>query len=158
MTRSRQIADASVGRSRRRQTPVACIVARGPRTTNARYRRPAPTRQHSHAAAAAGGCACAAYDRATARFDHPLAQRFPAKRDAMILAQLLRRQSRAKIPVPLADDRQNRAPQCFGFAPIAAAIAPFRNQAGWTLDPIGLQQSKHLTSLEPQQLRCRLRR
>src|SRR6516164_2437169 len=91
-------------------------------------------------------------------FDHPLAQRFPAKRDAMILAQLLRRQSRAKIPVPLADDRQNRAPQCFGFAPIAAAIAPFRNQAGWTLDPIGLQQSKHLTSLEPQQLRCRLRR
>ena len=34
-----------------------------------------------------------------------LAQRFPANSDPMILAQLLRRQSRAKIPVPLADDR-----------------------------------------------------
>jgi hypothetical protein len=42
--------------------------------------------------------------------DHPLAQRFPTNRDPMILAQLLGRQRRAKIPVPLADDRENRAP------------------------------------------------
>ena len=66
-TRSRQIADASVGWSRRRQTPARCIAVRDPQTTNARCRRPAPVRQRNRAAAAAGGCACAAYDRATAR-------------------------------------------------------------------------------------------
>jgi hypothetical protein len=58
-------------------------------------------------------------------FDHPLAQRFPANRDPMILAQLLGRQSRAKIPVPLADHRQNRAPQRLGLAPVTAATASF---------------------------------
>ena len=89
-------------------------------------------------------------------FDHPPAQRFTANRDPMILAQLLGRQGRAKIPVPLVDDRQNRAPQRLGLAPVAAATAPFRDQAGRTFDPIGLQQPKHLTPLEPQQLprRC----
>src|SRR5207244_11068956 len=53
---SRQIADASVGWSRRRQRPARCIAARDPRTTNARCRRPAPARQRSRAAAAAGEC------------------------------------------------------------------------------------------------------
>ena len=48
-------------------------------------------------------------------FDHPLTQRFTANRDPMILAQFLGRQGRAKIPVPLADDCQNRAPQRPGF-------------------------------------------
>src|SRR6516225_6846317 len=57
-------------------------------------------------------------------FDHPLAHRFPAKGNPMILTQLLGRQRRAKIPVPLADDRQNRAPQRLGLAPVAAAVAP----------------------------------
>ena len=85
-------------------------------------------------------------------FDHPLAHRFPAKGNPMILAQLLGRQRRAKIPVPLANDRQNRAPQRLGLAPVAAATAPFRDHAGWTFDPICLQHPKHLTALEPEQL------
>jgi hypothetical protein len=38
----------------------------------------------------------------------------------MILAQFFSRQGRAKIPVPLADDRQNRSPQRLGLAPVAA--------------------------------------
>src|SRR5271166_3221235 len=42
-------------------------------------------------------------------FDHPLAQRFTANRDPMILAQLLGRQRRAKIPVPLADRNHRRS-------------------------------------------------
>jgi hypothetical protein len=55
----------------------------------------------------------------------------------MILTQLLGRQCRAKIPVPLADDRQNRAPQRLGLAPVTAATASFRGQAGRTFTPIG---------------------
>jgi hypothetical protein len=70
----------------------------------------------------------------------------------MILAQLLGRQGRAKIPIPLADDRQNRAPHLLGLAPVTAVAASLRNQAGRTFDPIGLQQPKHLTPLEPEQL------
>jgi hypothetical protein len=91
-------------------------------------------------------------------FHHPLAQRFTTKRDPMILAQLLGRQRRAKIPVPMADDHQNRTPQRLGRAPVAAATAAFRDQAGRTFDPIGLQQPKHLTPLEPEQLPRRCRR
>jgi hypothetical protein len=83
-------------------------------------------------------------------FHHPLAHRFPAKGNAMILTQLLSRQRRAKIPVPLADDRQNRASQRLGLAPVTAATASFRDQAGRTFDPIGLQQPEHLTALEPE--------
>jgi hypothetical protein len=71
-------------------------------------------------------------------FDHPLAQRFTANRNPMILVQLLGRQGRAKIPVPPADDRQNRAPQRLGLTPVAPATASFRDQAGRTFDPIGL--------------------
>jgi hypothetical protein len=56
----------------------------------------------------------------------------------MILAQLVGRQGRAKIPVPLADDRQNRVPQRLGLAPVTVATASFRNQAARTFDPIGL--------------------
>jgi hypothetical protein len=42
--------------------------------------------------------------------------------------------------------------QRLGLAPVTAAAASFRNQASRTFDPIGLQQPKHLTSLEPEQL------
>ena len=76
----------------------------------------------------------------------------------MILAQLLGRQGRAKIPVPLADDRQNRSSQRLGLTPVAAATASFRDQAARTFGPIGLQQPKHLTPLEPEQLTRRFRR
>jgi hypothetical protein len=56
----------------------------------------------------------------------------------MILAQLLRCQGRAKIPIPLADDRQNRAPQRLRLAPVAAATTALRDQAAWTFEPISL--------------------
>ena len=85
-------------------------------------------------------------------FDHPLAQCFTANRDPMILAQLLNRQGRAEIPVPLANNRQNRASQRLGLAPVAAPTPALRDQAGRTFDPIGLQQPKHLTPFEPEQL------
>jgi len=58
----------------------------------------------------------------------------------------------------MADDRQNCAPQRLRPAPVAAATASFRNQAGWTFGPIGLQQPKHLTTLEPEQLPRRFSR
>src|SRR6516162_7581685 len=51
-------------------------------------------------------------------FDHPLAQRFPAKGNPMILTQLFGRQGRTKIPVPLADESPAplsvAAPACDG--------------------------------------------
>jgi hypothetical protein len=143
---------ASAGWSRRRRTPARCIAARDPRTTNARCRRLAPARQRTRAAAAADGCACAAYDRASARLRSSIGAAFPDQRRSHDPRAALGRQSRAKIPVPLADDRQNRAPHRLGFAPVAAATASFRDQAGRTFDPIGLQQPKHLTPLEPEQL------
>src|SRR6516165_7484018 len=68
-------------------------------------------------------------------FDHPLAQCFTANRDPMILAQLLNRQGRAEIPVPLANNRQNRASQRLGLAPVAAPTPALRDQAGRTFDP-----------------------
>jgi len=85
-------------------------------------------------------------------FDHPPTQCLTTKGDPMILAQLLGRQGRAKIPVPLADDRHNRAPQPLRLAPVAAPAAPLRDQAGRTVGSVRLQQPKHLTALEPVQL------
>ena len=52
--------------------------------------------------------------------DHPQPQCLTTKRDPMNLAQLLGRQSRAEIPIPLANNRQGRSAQCFGLAPVAA--------------------------------------
>src|SRR5215469_1894328 len=43
-------------------------------------------------------------------FDHPKPQRLTTERNPMNLAQLLGRQRRTEIPVPLADDRQHRFP------------------------------------------------
>jgi hypothetical protein len=93
-------------------------------------------------------------------FDHPLAQCLTTKGDPMILAQLLGRQEpapglnrgRAKIPIPLADDRQNRSPQPLRLAPVAAPTASPRDQTSRTRGSVRLQQSKYLTALEPEQL------
>src|ERR1051325_7404189 len=62
--------------------------------------------------------------------DHPLAQRLPTESDPVPLAQLLRRQGRAEIPITLADDRQRRGPKLGGLAPIAGTTPALRNQAG----------------------------
>jgi hypothetical protein len=85
-------------------------------------------------------------------FDHPLAQCLTTKGNPMILAQLLGRQGRAKIPVPLANDRQNRSPQPLRLAPVAAPTASLRDQTSRTCGSVRLQQPKYLTALEPEQL------
>src|SRR3954451_11018453 len=90
--------------------------------------------------------------------DHPLAQRLPTKSDPVQLAQLLRRQGRAEIPITLANDRQRRGPKLEGLAPGAGTTAPLRDQAWRTPGPINLQKPKYLTPLKPQQLCCRCRR
>jgi hypothetical protein len=61
----------------------------------------------------------------------------------VIVAQLLSRRS--------ADDRQNRSPQHLGLTPVTATSASLRDQPGPTFDPIGFQQPKHLTPLEPEE-------
>jgi hypothetical protein len=71
-------------------------------------------------------------------FDHPQPQRLTTERDPMNLAQLLGRQCRAEIPVPLANHRQHRSPQRRGLVPIARATALLRNQARRTVGSIGL--------------------
>ena len=91
-------------------------------------------------------------------FDHPQPQRLSAECDFVNLTQFLGCQGRAKIPVPLANDCENRSAQRFGFPSIAAATASLRDQARRTLSPVRLQQPEHLTALEPQQLPRRLRR
>src|SRR5215211_962915 len=90
--------------------------------------------------------------------DHPLAQRLPTESNPVQLAQLLRRQGRAEIPITLANDRQRRGPKLGGLAPVAGTTAPLRDQAGRTLGPVSLQKPKYLTPLKPQQLCCRCRR
>src|SRR3954464_9877471 len=90
--------------------------------------------------------------------DHPLAQRLPTESNPVQLAQLLRRQGRAEIPIAFANDRQRRGPKLGGLAPVARTTTPLRDQAGRTLGPINLQKPKYLTPLKPQQLGCRCRR
>jgi hypothetical protein len=60
-------------------------------------------------------------------FDHPKPQCLPTERYPMNLAQLLGRQSWAKIPVPLADHREHCPPQRLGFTPVAVAAASLRD-------------------------------
>src|SRR4051812_3884786 len=86
---------------------------------------------------------------------HPLAQRLPTERNPVQLAQLLRCQGRAEIPITLANDRQRRGPKLEGLAPVAGTTTPLRDQACRTPGPINLQKPKYLTPLKPQQLCCR---
>src|SRR5271157_394982 len=65
--------------------------------------------------------------------DHPQTQGLAAERDLMHFAQLLGRQGRAEIPVPLADDRQHRSAQRLRLASVAGATAALRDQARRTL-------------------------
>ena len=76
----------------------------------------------------------------------------------MHLAQLLRCQGRAKVPIALANDRQRLGAELLRLAPVARTTTPLRDQARRTLGPVRLQQPEYLTPLEPQQLRCRLGR
>src|ERR1051325_8146728 len=90
--------------------------------------------------------------------DHPLAQRLPTESNPMQLAQLLRRQGRAEIPIAFANDRQCRGPKLGGLAPVARTTTPLRGQAGRTLGPASPQHPKYLTPAKPQQFSPRRRR
>ena len=71
--------------------------------------------------------------------DHPLAQRLPTESNPVQLAQFLRRQGRAEIPITLANDRQRRGPKLGGLAPVAGTTTPLRDQACRTLGPVSPQ-------------------
>src|SRR3954449_8352040 len=87
--------------------------------------------------------------------DHPLAQRLPTESNPVQLAQLLRRQGRAEIPITLANDRQRRGPKLGRLAPVAGTTTPLRDQAGRTLGPVSLQKPKDLTPLKTNKLAWR---
>jgi len=55
--------------------------------------------------------------------DHPQSQCLTTERNPMNLAQLLGRQGRTEIPIPLADNRQHRFPQRLRLAPVAATTS-----------------------------------
>jgi GDSL-like Lipase/Acylhydrolase family len=59
--------------------------------------------------------------------DHPRSQCLSTKRYSMDLPQLLTRQGRTEIPVPLANDRQRRFPPRLWLAPLAAAPSSVRD-------------------------------
>jgi len=59
--------------------------------------------------------------------DHPKPQGLTTERDSKNLAQLLGRQGRTKIPVPLADDRQRRFPYRLRLASVAATTSSLRD-------------------------------
>jgi hypothetical protein len=90
--------------------------------------------------------------------NHPLAQRLPTESDPVQLAQLLRRQGRAEIPIAFANDRQHLGAKRFGSPPVARTASALRNQACGTLGPVSPQKPEYLTSLKPQQSCCRCRR
>jgi hypothetical protein len=103
-------------------------------------------------------CRCSYWANSQPSLNHPQPQCLTTERYPMNLAQLLGRQSRAKIPIPLANQYQRCSPQRLGLAPVAATTSSLRDQARWTLGPEGLQQPEHLAALESQQLRrCRRR-
>jgi len=68
----------------------------------------------------------------------------------MNLTQLLGRQARAKVPVPLADQRQRLGAKRLGLAPVARTAAPLRNQGSSARDPVRLQQPENLPTPKPQ--------
>ena len=68
-----------------------------------------------------------------------------------MLCQLLRRQGRAKVGVPLAYDRQRQGANLSG-EPMVAGLAPvFGKQARRTVLLEAAQQTKHLAPLQPNQ-------
>ena len=68
-----------------------------------------------------------------------------------MLGQLLRRQGRAKVGVPLAYDRQRQGANLSG-EPMVAGLAPvLGKQARRTVLLEAAQQTKHLAPLQPDQ-------
>jgi hypothetical protein len=73
--------------------------------------------------------------------DHSQPKGLTPECDIVNLAQLLRRQGQAKIPIPLANDRQRLGANRLRLALVARTTTPLRDQARRTLGPVRLQQS-----------------
>jgi hypothetical protein len=74
--------------------------------------------------------------------DHPQPQRLTAERDPVDLAQLLSRQGRTKVPVPLANDRQRLRAKRLRLAPVTRTTTPLRDQARRSFDPVRNRQGQ----------------
>lgn len=69
----------------------------------------------------------------------------------MQLDQLLTRQRRTEIQIVLADQIERCIAKLLAVAPVARLRALLRNETGWTMPVIGLQQPMDLTSTEVEQ-------
>ena len=83
--------------------------------------------------------------------DHPTAQGLARDRAAMVRRQLLRRQGRAEVGIPLAHKRQRQRANLAGQPMIARLAAVPGNQARGTVLLEAAQQTKHLTPPQPDQ-------
>src|SRR6476660_1289369 len=68
-----------------------------------------------------------------------------------MLCQLLPRQSRAKIGIPLPHDRQRQGAHLSGEPMVAGSASALGKQARGTVLPEATQQTKHLTPLQADQ-------
>ena len=113
---TRQTADASIGLSRRQQTPAACTSLRGPQTRRVPIRRSAPARPSNRAGGAADAGRAADGGRSTHR-PAAIIQTRNVSREIVqpcIPARVFRRQRRTKISVSFANQRQRQLTICFG--------------------------------------------
>jgi hypothetical protein len=83
--------------------------------------------------------------------DHPTAQGLAGHRTTVMLCQLLRRQGRAEVGIPLAHDRQRQSANISGEPMIAGFASVLGKQARGTVLLEATQQTKHLTPLQPDQ-------
>jgi hypothetical protein len=65
--------------------------------------------------------------------DHPAAQGLARDRTAVMLSQLLRRQCRAKVGIPLPHDRQRQGANLGGEPMVAGLASALGEQAGGTV-------------------------
>ena len=85
------------------------------------------------------------------RLDHPASERLPAKRDAVQLGELLRRQGGPKIGVALPHERQGGIADRLRLAPVRGPPTALENQPGRAFQPKRPQEPKHLPALQRQQ-------
>src|SRR5215213_6940093 len=156
-TRWGRTAGASAGWLRRPRTPARCKAALGPRTSDARSRRPGPARPGNPGGAAVDGCGAGAFawHPQTCR-RHPAPDGLAPEPQLVELGQLLGRQRRPEVGVTFADPGQRRLADLIPIAAVARPATPPRDQALSTPHPVGLQEPEHLPLANADQP-CRLR-
>src|ERR1700712_3089724 len=83
--------------------------------------------------------------------DHPAAERLMRNRAAMMLRQLLGRESWAKIGISLADDQQCQRANLRRKTMIARLAAPLRQQAWSTILSETTQKAEYLPPMQAHQ-------